>query len=52
VASSTTPTRSPERWVEHASTFNTFLLEFLGRAERAYQLRVAEETQLDEALAG
>ena len=38
--------------VEHASTFNKVLLEFLGRAERANQLSVAEETQLDEALAG
>jgi len=38
--------------VEHASTFTKFLLEFLGRAERAYQFSVAEETQLDEALAG
>jgi len=28
------------------------LLEFLGRAQRAYQTRFAEETQLDEALAG
>lgn len=38
--------------VEHASTFNRVLLEFLGRAERAYQARVAEQQQLDDALAG
>lgn len=38
--------------VEHASTFNRVLLEFLGRAERAYQQRVAEQTELDDALAG
>jgi 3-oxoadipate enol-lactonase len=38
--------------VEHASTFNRVLLEFLGRAERAYQLRVAEQSELDDALAG
>jgi 3-oxoadipate enol-lactonase len=36
--------------VEHASTFNKVLLEFLGRAERAYQ-RSAHE-HLDDALAG
>jgi 3-oxoadipate enol-lactonase len=35
--------------VEHASTFNKVLLEFLGRAERAYQR--AEQQQLDDALA-
>jgi len=28
------------------------LLEFLGRTEGSYQSRVAEETGLDEALAG
>jgi 3-oxoadipate enol-lactonase len=38
--------------VEHASTFNRVLLEFLGRAERAYQRRVAEQAELDDALAG
>jgi 3-oxoadipate enol-lactonase len=38
--------------VEHASTFNRVLLEFLGRAERAHQNRVAEQQQLDDALAG
>jgi 3-oxoadipate enol-lactonase len=38
--------------VEHASTFNRVLLEFLGRAERAYQQRVAEQAELDGALAG
>lgn len=38
--------------VEHASTFNRVLLEFLGRSERAYQARVAERVQLDDALAG
>jgi hypothetical protein len=38
--------------VEHASTFNRVLLEFLGRAERAYQGRVTEQQQLDDALAG
>jgi 3-oxoadipate enol-lactonase len=29
--------------IEHASTFNRVLGDFLGRAERAYRLRVAEE---------
>ncbi len=38
--------------VEHASTFNRVLLEFLGRAERAYQRRVGEQAELDGALAG
>jgi len=38
--------------VEHASTFDKVLLEFLGRAEQATQACVTEETQLDEALAG
>jgi 3-oxoadipate enol-lactonase len=38
--------------VEHASTFNRVLLEFLGRAEHAYQQRVAEQAELDGALAG
>jgi 3-oxoadipate enol-lactonase len=38
--------------VEHATTFNRVLLEFLGRAERAYQERRSEQTQLDAALAG
>lgn len=38
--------------VEHASTFNRVLLEFLGRAERAYQRRVEEQAELDGALAG
>jgi 3-oxoadipate enol-lactonase len=37
--------------VEHASTFNRVLLEFLGRAERAYRSRVQEQVRLDEALA-
>jgi len=38
--------------VEHASTFNRVLLEFLGRAERAYQERLTERCELDDALAG
>lgn len=38
--------------VEHASTFNRVLLEFLGRAERAYQKRIAEPRELDDVLAG
>ncbi len=38
--------------VEHASTFNRVLLEFLGRAERAYQKRVTEQSELDDALVG
>jgi 3-oxoadipate enol-lactonase len=38
--------------VEHASTFNKVLLEFLGRAERAHQARTAEDHRLDEALTG
>ncbi len=38
--------------VEHASTFNRVLLEFLGRAERSYQRRVGEQADLDGALAG
>jgi renalase len=33
--------------VEHATTFNRVLLEFLGRAERAYQGRLAEQDELD-----
>jgi 3-oxoadipate enol-lactonase len=37
--------------IEHASTFNRILMEFLGRAETAYQLRVSTEEQLEEALA-
>ncbi len=37
--------------VEHASTFNRVLLEFLGRAERAYQANVSEQARLDDALA-
>ncbi|RLE20903.1 MAG: hypothetical protein DRJ50_10000 [Actinobacteria bacterium] len=37
--------------VEHASTFNRVLMEFLGRAETAYQLRIDTEEQLEEALA-
>ena len=37
--------------VEHATTFNRVLLEFLGRAERAYQGRRAEQDELDTALA-
>ena len=37
--------------VEHASTFNRVLLEFLGRAERAYQAGVDEQHRLDDALA-
>ncbi|HYN31142.1 MAG TPA: alpha/beta fold hydrolase [Ilumatobacteraceae bacterium] len=37
--------------VEHASTFNRVLLEFLGRAERAHQASVSEQNRLDDALA-
>jgi 3-oxoadipate enol-lactonase len=37
--------------VEHATTFNRVLLEFLGRAERSYQATVAERHRLDDALA-
>ena len=37
--------------IEHASTFNRILMEFLGQAETAYQLRVSTEEQLEEALA-
>jgi 3-oxoadipate enol-lactonase len=37
--------------VEHASTFNRVLLEFLGRAEHWYQSQVAERDRLDDALA-
>jgi len=37
--------------VEHASTFNRVLLEFLGRAERAYRERSEEQARLDQALA-
>ena len=37
--------------VEHASTFNRVLLEFLGRAERAHQAGLAERHRLDDALA-
>ena len=37
--------------VEHASTFNRVLLEFLGRAERAHQANVVERARLDDALA-
>lgn len=37
--------------VEHASTFNRVLLEFLGRAERAYRAGAAERHRLDDALA-
>jgi len=37
--------------VEHASTFNRVLMEFLGRAETAHQLRINTEEQLEEALA-
>ncbi len=37
--------------VEHASTFNRVLLEFLGRAERAHQASVSEQARLDDALA-
>jgi len=37
--------------VEHASTFNRVLLDFLGRAEHAYQDRAAEQARLDDALA-
>ena len=29
--------------VEHATTFNRVLLEFLGRAEKAYQRRIVAE---------
>jgi 3-oxoadipate enol-lactonase len=38
--------------VEHASTFNRVLLEFLGRAERAHQANISEQARLDDALAG
>ena len=31
--------------VEHATTFNRVLLEFLGRAEKAYQERAAAPTK-------
>jgi 3-oxoadipate enol-lactonase len=37
--------------VEHASTFNRVLLEFLGRAEQAHQANVSEQARLDDALA-
>jgi 3-oxoadipate enol-lactonase len=37
--------------VEHATTFNRVLLEFLGRAERAYRAKLDEQTRLDDALA-
>ncbi len=37
--------------VEHASTFNRVLLEFLARAERAHQVAVTERARLDDALA-
>ncbi|HSM66511.1 MAG TPA: alpha/beta fold hydrolase [Ilumatobacteraceae bacterium] len=37
--------------VEHASTFNRVLLEFLHRAERSYRERRTEEDRLDQALA-
>jgi 3-oxoadipate enol-lactonase len=37
--------------VEHASTFNRVLLEFLGRAERAHQANVVARARLDDALA-
>ncbi|TFH14749.1 MAG: alpha/beta fold hydrolase, partial [Acidimicrobiales bacterium] len=36
--------------VEHASTFNRVLLEFLGRAERAHQANISEQARLDDAL--
>lgn len=38
--------------VEHATSFNRVLLEFLGRAERAHQRRTDEPSDLDDALAG
>ena len=38
--------------VEHASTFNRVLLEFLGRAETAHQERVGEQTQPDALATG
>lgn len=38
--------------VEHATTFNKVLLEFLDRAERAYQAGIDEQHRLDDALAG
>jgi 3-oxoadipate enol-lactonase len=37
--------------VEHASTFNRVLTDFLERAERAYQGQVDEQHRLDDALA-
>ncbi|MGA7759895.1 MAG: alpha/beta fold hydrolase [Ilumatobacteraceae bacterium] len=37
--------------VEHATTFNRVLLEFLGRAERAHRSAVGEQHRLDDALA-
>ena len=37
--------------VEHASTFNRVLMEFLGRAERAHRERGEEQARLDQALA-
>jgi 3-oxoadipate enol-lactonase len=37
--------------VEHASTFNRVLLDFLGRAERAHRARTAEQARPDDALA-
>ena len=37
--------------VEHASTFNRVLVEFLGRAERAHQSLSEERSRLDDALA-
>ncbi|MGB0112373.1 MAG: alpha/beta fold hydrolase [Ilumatobacteraceae bacterium] len=38
--------------IEHATTFNRVLLEFLGRAERAFQARTSGATSRDAALAG
>jgi 3-oxoadipate enol-lactonase len=37
--------------VEHASTFNRVLIEFLGRAERTHRATVDEQHRLDDALA-
>jgi len=38
--------------IEHAATFNRVLLEFLGRAERAYQTRAVASAPVADTLAG
>ena len=38
--------------VEHATTFNRVLLDFLKRAEKSYQRRIAEHDELADILAG